>query len=127
MPSKAVKARIDGAVGNALTVLQKQRYATLVVLPASRTRNLKGSNALLTTYRDNLPDGQLRVVVQGVAPGLGGIYHYIRAGGFTITPDGAVVMLSPEQAPAALLGGPSTSPSDRRRAATSSVLVEAKV
>jgi hypothetical protein len=97
VPSKAVKARIDGAVDDALTILQKQRYATLAVLPASRTRNLKGSKALLATYRDNLPDGQLRVVIQGVVPGLGGIYHYIRAGGFTITPGGAVVMLSPEQ------------------------------
>ena len=90
-------ARIDGAVDDALTILQKQKYATLVVLPASRTRNLKGSKAFLTTYRDNLSDGQLRVVVQGVAPGLGGIYHYIRAGGFTIAPGGTVVMLSPEQ------------------------------
>jgi len=94
---KALKTRIDEAVDDALTVLQKQKYATLVVLPTSRTRNLKGSKALLTTSRDNLPDGQLRVVVQGVVPGLGGIYHYIRAGGFTITPDGVVVMLSPEQ------------------------------
>jgi hypothetical protein len=93
----AVKARIDGAVDDALTVLQKQKYATLVVLPTSRTRNLKGSKALLTTYRGNLPDGKLRVVVQGVVPGLWGIYHYIRAGGFTITPGGVVVMLSPEQ------------------------------
>ena|GEM_PF-3009783 len=97
MPSKVVLARIDGAVDDALTILQKQKYATLVVLPASRTRNLKGSKAFLTTYRDNLSDGQLRVVVQGVVPGLGGIYHYIRAGGFTITPGGTVVMLSPEQ------------------------------
>lgn len=97
MLSKAVKARIDGAVDDALTVLQKQKYATLVVLPASRSRNLKGSKGVLTTYRDNLPDGQLRVVVQGMVPGLGGIYNYIRAGGFTITPGGAVVLLSPEQ------------------------------
>jgi len=97
VPSKADMARIDGAVDDALTILQKQRYATLVVLPASRTRNLKGSKAFLTTYRDNLPDGQLRVVVQGIVPGLGGIYHYIRAGGFTITPRGTVVVLSPEQ------------------------------
>jgi hypothetical protein len=94
---KADRARIDDAVDDALTVLQKQKYATLVVLPTSRTRNLKGSKAFLTTYRDTLPGGQLRVVVRGEAPGLGGIYRYIRAGGFTVTPGGAVVMLSPEQ------------------------------
>jgi hypothetical protein len=67
---------------------------------AERKRNLLAceafsmhSKAKLSTYRDDIGSGRLRIVVQLVVPGWLGFSSFVRAWGFTVDPDGSAALL----------------------------------
>jgi hypothetical protein len=71
----------------ALASLVAQPYETLAALPAVNSQEILGlpKHAMLTTFRDALPEGRLRVVVQLVVKGMLGSAR-IWAKGFFLLP-----------------------------------------
>jgi hypothetical protein len=85
--AKAVLNTLRPQAETALAALFAQPYETLVALPAVSAIEIAGSTrpATLTTYRDLLSEGRLRVVVQLVVKGVLGSAR-IWAKGFFLVP-----------------------------------------
>jgi hypothetical protein len=81
----------------ALEGLLNQPYETLLQLPAVDATTIEGlpKRATLTTYRDALPDGRLRVVVQLFVQGILGTAR-IWAKGFFLRPGAQPVVATDE-------------------------------
>jgi hypothetical protein len=78
-----------------LGALRAQPYAQLAELPAYSGENINATKAQISTYRDDIGSGRLRIVVQGVVPGWLG-FSFVRAWGFTVDPDGSLASLGEE-------------------------------
>jgi hypothetical protein len=78
-----------------LEALRTQPYAQLAQLPSHSTENLAGTKAVVATYRDDIGEGRVRIVVQGFLPGWLGS-AYVCPYGFTVGPDGSVARLNEE-------------------------------
>jgi hypothetical protein len=79
-----------------LESLRAQPYAQLAELPPYRGEDVNDSKAKLSTYRDDIGSGRLRIVVQLVVPGWLGFSSFVRACGFTVDPDGSAALLGKE-------------------------------
>jgi hypothetical protein len=82
------QARLEG--------VRSRPYTQLAELPPYSGENIDATKARLSTYRDDIGAGRLRVVVQGVVQGWLG-FSCVEAWGFTVDPDGSVTSL-PEEA-----------------------------
>ena len=78
-----------------LEALRAQPYSQLAALPSRSSADANGANAQISTYRDDVGSGRLRIVVQAIVPGWLGS-SFVRAWGFTVDPDGAVASLGEE-------------------------------
>jgi hypothetical protein len=79
-----------------LGTLRTQPYAQLAKLPAYSGEDINDAKAQLSTYRDDIGSGRLRIVVQVIVPGWLGFSSFVRAWGFTVDPDGSVAALNEE-------------------------------
>jgi len=87
-----LKRLLTDASRRRLDALRAQNYAALLALPNQRSEAIHGTKAVVSTYRDALGKGRLRIVVRGVLPGWLG-FAYVRVQGFTVDPEGNVVPL----------------------------------
>ena len=85
--AKSVLETLRPRAEAALAALVAQPYQTLAELPDSDSEEIAGfpKKATLTTFRDDLPEGRLRVVVQLVVRGMLGSAR-IWAKGFYLLP-----------------------------------------
>lgn len=88
-----LKRLVSEAAQRRLAGLRAQDYAALMALPAHHSERIFGTKAVISTYRDTIGVGRLRIVVQAVLPGWLGS-AFVRADGFAIDPDGTVVPLT---------------------------------
>ncbi len=96
--AKAVLNTLRPQAETALAALVAQPYETLAALPPVSAKEIAGSArpATLTTYRDVLSEGRLRVVVQLVVKGILGSAR-IWAKGFFLVPAGQPVEATHEE------------------------------
>jgi hypothetical protein len=90
-----LKTLVCDSVHRRLATLRIQGYPALASVPTQHSEAIAGTKAVVSTYREQLADGRLRIVVQGLLPGWLGS-AFIRAAGFTVDPMGTVEPLSEE-------------------------------
>jgi hypothetical protein len=96
--AKAVLDTLRSRAETALVTLSAQPYEALAALPPVSSEEILGfpKPATLTTYRDALPQGKIRVVVQLVVKGILGTAR-IWAKGFFLLPSSQPVPATDEE------------------------------
>ena len=91
MDKHQANQRIDELMRREQAALLQMSYRQLVDLPAHAQQpvNVAGREAILSTWRDLLPDPAVRLVTQYYQPGPLGSAR-VRAVGFVMDPGGAV-------------------------------------
>ena len=91
----------DAQMARRLESLRLLPFAELIALPAftTATSKIRDRRVDVTTYRDVLPDGKLRIVVQVFVQGLwfGLGFRWVTAQGFVVGHEGSVTAIPQDE------------------------------
>ena len=98
MPGFNTSHAVSADAAALLEILIAKAFEALAELPAHQGREVSaaGRRATLSTYRDTMPNGTVRVVVQTYETRWFGVTALVQAAGFSVAPDGSRTVLPDE-------------------------------